>query len=71
MVEHDDELRIYYCGKINGHGLRHSKVTETIVEGRNVNGGIGLATPRRDGFVSVNVGETGGELMTRLFKPGS
>ena len=38
MVEHDDELRIYYCGKINGHGLRHSKVTETIVEGRKVKG---------------------------------
>lgn len=71
MVEHDDELRIYYCGKINGHSLRHSKMTETIVEGRNVKGGIGLATLRRDGFVSVNVGETGGELMTRLFKPGS
>ncbi len=70
MIERDGELKIYYSGKIRGHGQRLSRVTETIVEGREVTGGVGLATLRLDGFVSVNAGEDVGELMTRPFDPG-
>ena len=70
MIERDGELKIYYSGKVRGHGQRLSRVTETIVEGREVVGAVGLATVRLDGFVSVNVGEAGGELMTRPFDPG-
>ena len=57
MIERDGELKIYYSGKVRGHGQRLSRVTETIVEGREVVGAVGLATVRLDGFVSVNVGE--------------
>ena len=71
MVERDGELKIYYTGRIDGHGQRKSRVTETIVEGREVTGAVGLATLRLDGFVSVNAGKAGGELMTRPFDPGT
>lgn len=67
MIERDGELKIYYSGTIRGHGQRLSRVTETIVEGREVTGAVGLATLRLDGFVSVNAGEDVGELMTRPF----
>ena len=37
--------------------------------GRDVFGGIGMATWRRDGFVSLHAGQDGGELLTRAFVP--
>ncbi len=70
MVERGDELKIYYSGKVRGHGQRLSRVRDTIVEGREVTGAVGLATLRLDGFVSVNAGDAGGELLTRPFDPG-
>lgn len=51
-----DEIRIYYSGYDRGHGLLPPAV----------NGAIGLATLRLDGFVSINANAGGGTLTTRL-----
>ena len=48
-----DEVRMYYC---NGSG-------------KDSMHGVGLATWRRDGFVSLHAASEGGELLTRAFIP--
>ena len=50
-----DEVRMYYC---NGSGKEPMY-------------GVGMATWRRDGFVSLHAGSEGGELLTRAFVPTS
>jgi hypothetical protein len=52
---HDDQVRMYYC---NGSGPDSMH-------------GVGMATWRRDGFVSLHAGSEGGELLTRAFIPTS
>jgi hypothetical protein len=48
-----DQVRMYYSN----------------TSGRDVFGGVGMATWRRDGFVSLHAGDDGGELLTRAFVP--
>jgi hypothetical protein len=50
---HGDEVRMYYSN----------------TSGPDVFGGVGLATWRRDGFVSLRSGDREGELLTRAFVP--
>ena len=52
-----DEIRIYYTGMSGRHWHLYHKDTREA--------GIGLATLRLDGFVSVNAGESGGTLTTK------
>jgi len=65
MVERENAIQIYYSGSISGHGHRSSSARSTLVAGRTVTGGIGLATLRLDGFVSVNAGHHEGALTTK------
>lgn len=58
---HDDEVRIYY----HGAGYDHNETLPPGVDG--FPNGIGLATLRLDGFVSVQAGKPGGSLTTRSF----
>ena len=53
LFTHGDEVRMYYSN----------------TSGKDVMGGVGLATWRRDGFVSLHGGSSGGELLTRAFLP--
>lgn len=54
-----DELRVYYCGRSSKH--LHAQ------HGREPNkGAIGIGRLRLDGFVSLDAGEDGGEVLTRL-----
>ncbi len=55
LLVHDDQVRMYYSNT-SGH--------EPFV-------GVGVATWRRDGFVSLHAGSQGGELLTRAFTPTS
>jgi hypothetical protein len=48
-----DEVRMYYCN----------------ASGPVPYSAVGMATWRRDGFVSLHAGESGGELLTRAFIP--
>ncbi len=48
-----DEVRMYY----------------TNTSGKDSLGGVGMATWRRDGFVSLRAGPAEGELLTRAFIP--
>jgi hypothetical protein len=52
---HGDQVRFYYSNS----------------SGRDLLGGVGMATWRRDGFVSLHAGSEGGELLTRAFIPTS
>ena len=69
----EDELYMYYCGSNMAHGWdrddQHRERNKRIL--RRVGGspnqemdGIGLLTIRRDGFVSVRAGYSGGEFLT-------
>ena len=49
-----DTLRVYYGAFDATHGFQHGE------------GAIGLATLRKDGFVSLDAGSTGGAVTTRL-----
>src|SRR5439155_14938908 len=51
----DGQVRMYYCNS----------------SGKDAMYGVGLATWRRDGFVSLHAGSEGGELLTRAFIPTS
>jgi hypothetical protein len=53
LFVHGNEVRMYYSN----------------TSGRDVFGGVGMATWRRDGFVSLHAGANGGELLTRAFIP--
>src|SRR5262249_27982558 len=53
LFVHGDQVRMYYSN----------------TSGRDVFGGVGMATWRRDGFVSLRAGPDGGELLTRAFVP--
>lgn len=55
LVVKDDQIYIYYTGVSRRHG-----------EGEGAAKGIGLATLRRDGFVSLDAGATPGKIVTRL-----
>lgn len=52
-----DEIRIYYGGARNRHWLNYHP--------EPINSGVGLATLRLDGFVSVNGGAAAGTLTTK------
>lgn len=52
-----DEIRIYYGGTRNRHWLNYHP--------EPINSGVGLATLRLDGFVSVNAGDEQGTLTTK------
>lgn len=58
LFVHGDEVRMYYNA---GPGA--------TAYGQDMFAGIGMASWRRDGFVSLRAGETGGELLTRAFTP--
>ena len=49
---YNDEVRIYYAGRTNRHWAKYHGDTDT-------KSGIGLATLRRDGFVSVDAKDKG------------
>jgi hypothetical protein len=70
MVEHGNELWIYY----GGWGSRHSgddfKLIGTLVDGRRVMGALGLAKLRQDGFVSLHAGASEGVVLTRQIRIG-
>ena len=53
LFVHGDEVRMYYSN----------------TSGRDVFGGVGMATWRRDGFVSLRAGDEPGEVLTRTFVP--
>jgi hypothetical protein len=64
IITRGDELYIYYAG-VNGPHSGPKFPAESIV--RKHKPAIGLATLRRDGFVSLDAGAEGGELLTRRF----
>jgi hypothetical protein len=53
LVTVQDRVRMYYCAGTTADSVA----------------GVGMATWRRDGFVSLHAGATGGELLTRPFVP--
>jgi len=57
-VQHDDELRFYYTG------IRHRKLPEGV---NSDLGAICLAVLRRDGFISLDAGPQGGQMLTKPF----
>ena len=56
-IERDGELWFYYSGRGYKHGAH--------VVDKEHSSGIGLATLRKDGFVSVDAGDTEGRLVTK------
>ena len=68
MINRNNEIWIYYGGSLSGHGYRFSDSRSTLVEGRKVVGGIGLAKLRLDGFVSIRAGEEEGTMTTRIIE---
>jgi len=62
IILHNDKLYIYYCGVHGPHGgPRFPQVV------RSHPTAIGLATLRRDGFVSLNAGDGEGYILTKAF----
>jgi hypothetical protein len=64
IIRVGDQLYIYYSG-VNGPHSGPKFPADTIV--RTHKPAIGLATLRRDGFVSLDAGADGGWLLTRPF----
>jgi len=64
IIRVGDQLHIYYSG-VNGPHSGPKFPPDTIV--RKHKPAIGLATLRRDGFVSLDVGDRGGWLLTHPF----
>ena len=66
-----DQMRIYYCGQPTNHrggdGLG-GKGENGLDQGYAAK--IGFATCRKDGFVSLDAGDDGGELVTHPIRPG-
>ena len=61
----EDEIRIYYSGRSPSHLNRSMWETHRLPE---LSGGIGLVTLRRDGWVALEVGMSGGYMLTKPFK---
>ncbi len=61
LIVNDDQILIYYSGRNMDHA-------GNVVGGGNPQGGIGLATLRRDGFVSADADAGGGTLTTTPFR---
>lgn len=62
IIPRGDELYIYYGGIHGPHGRPGHPPVE-----RKHRGALGLAIQRRDGFVSLAAGKTGGSLLTEPF----
>lgn len=64
----DDEVRIYYGGQRLSHGaLWEDEVAKLRTGQAKPASSIGLATMRRDGWVSLDAGDKSGSLVTRAF----
>jgi len=62
IIIHDDQIFIYYCGVQGPHtGPKFSRVERKHLPA------IGLATLRRDGFVSLDAGNEPGFVLTKPF----
>ena len=69
----EDQLWFFYCGGVTAHGGNHDTayvgaLRAMIQRGElPAMGSIGCATLRRDGFVSLDAGDTPGALVTKTF----
>ena len=63
LVRLEDRINIYYSAHIANHGKDRGRSRETSLKYRC--GGIGLATLRRDGWVSLDAGVKPGYVITK------
>ncbi|MBN1394801.1 MAG: PEP-CTERM sorting domain-containing protein [Pirellulales bacterium] len=61
LIVKDDQILIYYTGRNVDH-------SGTIIDGGEEQGGICLATLRKDGFTSADADSSGGSLTTTQFR---
>ena len=60
----DDRILLYYCGTQGDHSRNRNRLSWEEVQ-RYYWVGIGVATLRRDGWVSLDAGPNGGNLLTK------